>query len=106
MNSDLIKNLIIEYINIVDLILSKNKFYNLKDGNIGIEISILDKLLCKHAYLKSRKKLKLWKTLNLIITEKDLYTCKKRVIKDNQRIRTRFYVINLNTFHVLKANLN
>jgi len=105
MDGNIFKNLIVEYVNIVNFLMDEGKIYWLYDGNIGIERPVIDKLIEKHAYIKGRKKLKLWKTLNLLITEKDLYTDKKWIYKENKKVRMRVYVINIKTYYILKSIL-
>jgi hypothetical protein len=106
MNEDKIKSLIVEYVKLVDFLIDEDLIYRFNDGSIGVERESLDKLLDKHAFFKVKEKLKLWKTLNFIVTEEKLYTKKKRIIKDNERVRIRFYIINKKTYSILKNTIN
>jgi hypothetical protein len=106
MNEDKIKDLFLEYIRLVEFLIDENLIYRFKDSNIAVERNILRKLLDKHSFFNVREKLKLWKILNFIITDNDLYTTKKMVIKNNERVRIRFYLLNMNTYKILKNVFN
>ncbi|MEN8904454.1 MAG: hypothetical protein ABF289_00685 [Clostridiales bacterium] len=103
---DIIKNLVAEYLSIIDFLIKENSIYKFEDGNIGIEINCLNKILDKYSFITVRQKLKLWKTLNMIITDNDLYTTKKWIIQDNEKVRIRVYLVNLKTFYTLKNVFN
>jgi hypothetical protein len=95
----MLKEYMLEYIDIVDLIIKNNSYYKLKSENIAIEKDYLkDIMLKRFIYYDFSKKLKLWKQLNLIVTEGRRFTSKITINSKRKPV----IVFNIKTYKILK----
>jgi hypothetical protein len=89
----------LEYIKIVELILSENKFYLAPTNNIAFEKDYIEHLLNRNTKFRdSKNKLKMWKTFNWIITEEKRLTSKVTI--DGKRRHV--IVFNIKSFKLLQ----
>jgi hypothetical protein len=106
MNYGKFLELIKEYFDLVEFFIARpGKYYKLDSGNIGILREHIEKVLSRYAFLEVNQKLKLYKTLNLIVTEEGLYTSRHVIMRNNEKIRERLFVINMKTYHTLNVNI-
>ncbi|MBN1468754.1 MAG: hypothetical protein JW924_08520 [Fusobacteriaceae bacterium] len=97
------EELIKEYRELVQYFLKNNNCFRLEDSNIGILKEHIIKLLSKYAFLDVKEKLKLYKTLNLIITDENRYTSKRVIIRNNEKKRERIFIINMKTYNIINS---
>ncbi|MEN8905411.1 MAG: hypothetical protein ABF289_05580 [Clostridiales bacterium] len=96
-----------EYFNIVALLINNENFQSKSNNFMYVEKDILINLFKKHSYLTVNEKLRVWKTLYFLISDKNRYTIKRVVEKDNLKKRTRLIIVNVKTYRLFnKLELN
>ncbi|MEN8905631.1 MAG: hypothetical protein ABF289_06685 [Clostridiales bacterium] len=95
----MLNDYIVEYIYIIDDLIKNKSFYKAAKENIAIDKDYVEYLLSRNTLFRDGKnKLKLWKQLNLTVTEEGRLTSKITL----NGVRTHVVVFNMQNYKLLK----
>jgi hypothetical protein len=95
----MVNDYMLEYLAIVDFLIENNSYYKLKSENIANDKEYIKYLMSiNNNCFDFSKKLKLWKQLNLIVTEGRRFTSKITINSKREHV----IIFNMKTYEILK----